>query len=197
MEYLAYLGFPINNESDQRDGITVTREKRVDIATKASTRNVYRAHVIGAKNSGKSTLCAGLIGRESEVGLNRAYTLSSTHEPPLAISQCLFTHEPPPEKQISHYLPTHEPPPEELKKATLKFQCRRGESEFPRYVVNMVSVYGQEKYLVMQDIDLGRVLDILPTSEVLCDVAALVYDSSDPKSFEFVARTYLVRTLNF
>ncbi len=67
MEYLAYLGFPINNESDQRDGITVTREKRVDIATKASTRNVYRAHVIGAKNSGKSTLCAGLIGRESEV----------------------------------------------------------------------------------------------------------------------------------
>ena len=58
----------------------------------------------------------------------------------------------------------------------------------------MVNVYGQEKYLVLQDIDLNRVLDILPTSEILCDVACLVYDASDPNSFEFVARTYLVKS---
>jgi len=66
--------------------------------------------------------------------------------------------------------------------------------DLPKFVVNMVQVYGQEKYLVMQDIDLNRVLDILPTAEVDCDAACLVYDTSDSKSFEYIARTYLVRT---
>jgi len=66
----------------------------------------------------------------------------------------------------------------------------------PKFVVNMVQVYGQEKYLVLQDIDLHRVVDFLPPSEILCDVACLVYDASDPKSFEFVARTYLVSVFN-
>jgi len=121
-------------------GLAVTREKRLDLAKKQSTRNVYRCHVIGAKNSGKTTLCQGLIGR----------TLEATKK--------------------------------------LGVECE----DMPKFVVNMIQVYGQEKYLVMQDIDLNRVVDFLPPSEILCDVACLVYDASDPKSFEFVARTYLV-----
>jgi len=139
MEYMAYLGYPINEERNQLEAINVTREKKLDLAKKQSTRNVYRCHVIGAKNSGKTTLCQGLIGR----------TMEATE--------------------------------------TLKVE---GE-DMPKFVVNMVQVYGQEKYLVMQDIDLNRVVDFLPPSEILCDVACLVYDASDPKSFEFVARTYL------
>jgi len=67
--------------------------------------------------------------------------------------------------------------------------------ELPKYVTNVIQVYGQEKYLVMQDIDLNRVVDFLPSAEILCDVACLVFDVSDPKSFEFVARTYLVSTV--
>ncbi|XP_021951301.1 mitochondrial Rho GTPase 1 isoform X2 [Folsomia candida] len=139
MEYMAYLGYPITEERNQTEAISVTREKRLDLAKKQSTRNVYRCHVIGAKNSGKTTLCQGLIGR----------TLEQT-----------------------------------------KRFANDGQ-ELPNFVVNMVQVYGQEKYLCMQDIDLNRVVDFLPTNEVLCDVACLVFDSSDPKSFEFVARTYL------
>jgi Ras family protein T1 len=136
----------------------------LDLAKKQSTRNVYRCHVIGAKNSGKTTLCQGLIGR----------TLEQTK------------------------------------------QFENEKEELPKFVTNMVQVYGQEKYLVMQgtyitskllhrqinfnfnyffvsilDIDLQRVVDFLPTNEVLCDVACLVYDASDSRSFEFVARTYL------
>jgi len=166
MEYMAYLGYPINEEKSQTEAINgigkensfvlillnhlwffwtylVTREKRLDLAKKQSTRNVYRCHVIGAKNSGKTTLCQGLIGR----------TLEQTKK--LAVD---------------------------------------GE-DMPKFVVNMVQVYGQEKYLVMQDIDLNRVVDFLPPSEIVCDVACLVYDASDSKSFEFVARTYLVRLI--
>jgi len=137
MEYMAYLGFPINEENDQLKGIQVTREKRLDLVKKQSMRNVYQCHVIGAKGVGKSTICQGLLGKTLEV-TNKVNT-----------------------------------------------------EDLPKYVVNMVQVYGQEKYLIMQDIDLNRVLDVLPTSEVVCDVACLVYDASDSKSFEFVARTYL------
>lgn len=45
----------------------------------------------------------------------------------------------------------------------------------------------------MQDIDVRNVNDALMPSEVLCDVCCLVYDVSNPRSFEFVARIYLVR----
>jgi len=141
MEYMAYLGYPITEERNQTEAINVTREKRVDLAKKQSTRNVYRCHVIGGKNSGKTTLCQGLVGRTIE--------------------------------------------------QTRRLESDQDFDELPKFVVNMVNVYGQEKYLVMQDIDLNRVVDFLPTNEVLCDVACLVYDVSDPKSFEFVARTYL------
>ena len=64
--------------------------------------------------------------------------------------------------------------------------------DFPRHTLNTISVYGQEKYLVLEDIDVRNVTDALMPSEVQCDVCCLVYDVSNPRSFEFVARIYLV-----
>jgi Ras family protein T1 len=62
----------------------------------------------------------------------------------------------------------------------------------PQCTVNAVHVYGQEKYLVLRDIDVRNVAEPLQPSEVQCDVACLVYDTSSPKSFEYVARIFLV-----
>ncbi len=45
---------------------------------------------------------------------------------------------------------------------------------------------------VSQDIDVQHVTDALMPSEVHCDVCCLVYDVTNPRSFEFVARIYLV-----
>ena len=59
------------------------------------------------------------------------------------------------------------------------------------YAINSVQVYGQEKYLVLRDIDVNNVLDPLQPSEVHCDVACLVYDLTNPKSFEYIARIYI------
>lgn len=61
LEYLAYLGFTIHENESQTAAIHVTREKRLDLAKRQSTRSVYVCHVIGFKNSGKTTLCRGLI----------------------------------------------------------------------------------------------------------------------------------------
>lgn len=62
----------------------------------------------------------------------------------------------------------------------------------PQCTVNAVQVYGQEKYLVLRDIDVRNISEPLQPSEVQCDVACLVYDVSSPKSFEYTARIYLV-----
>jgi len=46
-----------------------------------------------------------------------------------------------------------------------------------------------------KDIDVRQLSDALTPSELNCDVCCLVYDVSNPRSFEFVARIYLVSLL--
>lgn len=137
LEYLGYLGYPVNDNENQLSAITVTREKRIDLAKKQSTRNVYKCHVMGAIGAGKSMLCRSHIG------------------------QCL--------EEVSD---------SELEGVT---QC----------TINVVHVYGQEKFLVLKDVDLPNVNASLNPADVNCDVVCLVYDGTDPKSFEYIARVYL------
>lgn len=61
------------------------------------------------------------------------------------------------------------------------------------YVFNIFSFdfKGQEKHLVMRDIEVRQVLDPLQPQDVHCDVACLVYDTNNPKSFEYIARIYI------
>lgn len=58
--------------------------------------------------------------------------------------------------------------------------------------INIVNVYCQERYLVLKNIDIKNSAEPLMPSDVNCDVACLVYDSSHSKSFEYVAKVYLV-----
>lgn len=83
------------------------------------------------------------------------------------------------------YLPSSSPPP-------LQEVSAQDPSLVSRYCLDTLPVYGQEKYLVLQDIDVHAITDVLMPSDVKCDVAALLYDASCPKSFEYVARIYLV-----
>ncbi|XP_054289732.1 mitochondrial Rho GTPase isoform X2 [Macrosteles quadrilineatus] len=57
--------------------------------------------------------------------------------------------------------------------------------------INMVHVYGQEKYLVLKDVDLPNKNAVLHPVDVACDVVCLVYDGTDPQSFEYIANVYL------
>ena len=58
--------------------------------------------------------------------------------------------------------------------------------------VNTIHVYGQEKTIILRDIHILNVQDALTPAQIQCDVAALVYDASNPKSFEYIARIYIV-----
>lgn len=57
------------------------------------------------------------------------------------------------------------------------------------YAINLVSVYGQDKYLVLHEIDVA-LGDTLSSPDIACDVACLVYDVTNPRSFEYCARMY-------
>ncbi|XP_070581057.1 mitochondrial Rho GTPase 1-A-like isoform X2 [Ptychodera flava] len=59
-----------------------------------------------------------------------------------------------------------------------------------KFAVNTVQVYGQEKYLLLHEIDVG-ISDRLSDEDLQCDVACLIYDISDPRTFEYCARMYL------
>ncbi|KAK6109604.1 Mitochondrial Rho GTPase 1 [Brugia pahangi] len=62
MELLAYLGFSLQHES-QLDAIKVTRERRIDIAERFTTRAVFQCHVIGPKGAGKTIFLQSFAGR--------------------------------------------------------------------------------------------------------------------------------------
>ncbi|XP_034663792.1 mitochondrial Rho GTPase isoform X2 [Drosophila subobscura] len=137
MEYLAYLGFNVHENDSQLAAIHVTRERRIDLAKRQSSRSVYKCHVIGPNGSGKTGLCRGFLVEEMQKLIGKEFKTNVVH-------------------------------------------C-----------INSVQVYGQEKHLILRDIDVRHALDPLQPQEVNCDVACLVYDSSNPRSFEYVARIYI------
>ncbi|XP_076635147.1 mitochondrial Rho GTPase isoform X1 [Colletes latitarsis] len=141
LEYMAYLGYNMYNNECQTNAVLITREKRLDLAKKQSSRNVYSCHVIGPKFSGKTTLCRTFIDPKLEV-----YTAKLTDDVV------------PPKSHVT---------------------------------VNTVHVYGQEKTIILRDINILNVQDALTPAQIQCDAAALVYDASNPKSFEYIARIYI------
>ncbi|XP_023323045.1 mitochondrial Rho GTPase-like [Eurytemora carolleeae] len=64
-------------------------------------------------------------------------------------------------------------------------------SDLPSCTVNTVTVYGQQKHLVLIDTDVTCAQDSLSPQQTGSDVICLVYDSSNPRSFEYCARIYL------
>ncbi|XP_062852640.1 LOW QUALITY PROTEIN: mitochondrial Rho GTPase 1b [Trichomycterus rosablanca] len=56
------------------------------------------------------------------------------------------------------------------------------------YAINTVHVFGQEKYLLLHEICSD--LDFLSESDLSCDIVCLIYDVSDPHSFEYCTQAF-------
>uniref|UniRef100_A0A7N9AR10 Mitochondrial Rho GTPase n=1 Tax=Mastacembelus armatus TaxID=205130 RepID=A0A7N9AR10_9TELE len=64
LEYLGYLGYSIIAEQEcQASGITVTRDKKIDLQKKQTQRSVFHCNVFGDIGSGKSGFLQGFLGR--------------------------------------------------------------------------------------------------------------------------------------
>ncbi|OCT60856.1 hypothetical protein XELAEV_18046877mg [Xenopus laevis] len=55
------------------------------------------------------------------------------------------------------------------------------------YAINPVYVYGQEKYLLLHHV---MECEALSPTDTMCDVVCLVYDITNPKSFDYCARIF-------
>ena len=62
MELLAYLGFNVAFRS-QLAALRITRDRRIDILEKSTSRKVFHCHVIGAKDAGKTVFCRSFVGK--------------------------------------------------------------------------------------------------------------------------------------
>ncbi|XP_059548539.1 mitochondrial Rho GTPase 2 isoform X2 [Myotis daubentonii] len=56
------------------------------------------------------------------------------------------------------------------------------------YAINTVQVNGQEKYLILREVDADSLLST--ASDAACDVACLMFDGSDPQSFALCTSIY-------
>ncbi|XP_071478377.1 mitochondrial Rho GTPase 1-A-like [Diadema antillarum] len=136
LEFLAYFGYRyvMADHENQLSAIIVTRDKKVDLQKRQTSRTVFRCNVIGPRGAGKSAFLQGLTDRCLDSPVIQRDSLSA-------------------------------------------------------YTINTVQVYGQEKYLLLREIDVG-LSDELSSEELECDVACLMYDMSDPRTFEYCAKIY-------
>uniref|UniRef100_A0A8D3DFP6 Mitochondrial Rho GTPase n=1 Tax=Scophthalmus maximus TaxID=52904 RepID=A0A8D3DFP6_SCOMX len=67
-------------------------------------------------------------------------------------------------------------------------RCNCFPGAFAPYAINTVQVSNQEKYLILNEVDVEA--EFLKASDASCDVACLMYDHSDPHSFDYCASIY-------
>uniref|UniRef100_A0A4W5PVA3 Mitochondrial Rho GTPase n=1 Tax=Hucho hucho TaxID=62062 RepID=A0A4W5PVA3_9TELE len=62
------------------------------------------------------------------------------------------------------------------------------EEHMSYYAISTAYVYGQEKYLLLHEVFPD--FDVLSDADQACDIVCLVYDASNPHSFEYCARVF-------
>ncbi|XP_042283293.1 mitochondrial Rho GTPase 1b isoform X1 [Thunnus maccoyii] len=135
LEYLGYLGYSIIAEQEsQAAGITVTRDKKIDLQKKQTQRSVFRCNVFGDVGSGKSGFLQAFLG----TNLMRQNMIREEHR--------------------------------------------------SYYAISTTYVYGQEKYLLLHEVFPD--FDYLSDADLACDIVCLVYDVSNPYSFEYCAKVF-------
>ncbi|KAM9491436.1 mitochondrial Rho GTPase 1b isoform 5-T5 [Salvelinus alpinus] len=62
------------------------------------------------------------------------------------------------------------------------------EEHMSYYAISTAYVYGQEKYLLLHEVFPD--FDVLSDADLACDIVCLLYDASNPHSFEYCARVF-------
>ena len=166
LKYLALFGYNIHMfEDNQLSAVQVTRDKRVDLDRRQTNRNVFSCHLIGPQGAGKSSFMKGFLGfnlEKQELVKEQSRDNNKGHN----------NHK----KQDG---------------ASSSSNNILTNGLNPNYSVNQILIYGQEKYLIIREVDIFSLADRLTEPELLCDVVCLMYDVTNPRSFEYVARIYL------
>ncbi|KAH9502039.1 Mitochondrial Rho GTPase 2 [Dermatophagoides farinae] len=68
---------------------------------------------------------------------------------------------------------------------------KKSDNLYNDYVINTITVYGQNKYLIIREIDVVNVNTLVKAPELFCDVCCMMFDQSDSSSFQVIAKTYM------
>lgn len=136
----------------------------MDLQKRQTTRNVFSCHVVGPQGAGKSSFLKGFLGQN----LDKQFFVKENQR-----------RKPDEERSHLNRSPSGENNLITAYKSTVA------------YSVNSVQIYGQEKYLIIREVDIFTLTDKLAEPELLCDVVCLTYDLGNPHSFEYIARIYL------
>ncbi|KAF3853460.1 hypothetical protein F7725_014148 [Dissostichus mawsoni] len=163
LEHLGYLGYPILTEQEsQTAAVTVTQDKEVDLEKHQTQRSVFLCKVIGPQGTGKTAFLQAFVGCSVENKGNPSSAFS-----PYAINTVQVSNQ---EKYliVSTFHPNPYADPSPL---TLTKDC-----DFT--------------LLFMQLNEVDVEVEFLKASDASCDVACLMYDTSDPHSFDYCASIY-------
>ncbi|CAH1794756.1 unnamed protein product [Owenia fusiformis] len=72
----------------------------------------------------------------------------------------------------------------------LKYVATLNSSSLPAYSINTVPVYGQEKYIVLHEVDTSQVEQMSSDDLCKCDVICLMYDITNRTSLQTISRLY-------
>ncbi|KAG5832905.1 hypothetical protein ANANG_G00296160 [Anguilla anguilla] len=173
LEYLGYLGYSIICEQEsQAAAITVTRNKRIDLQKKQTQRSVFRCNIFGARQR-QERLPAGLPGPQPAGECVAVETCRAGGRAGGAGGQALLA-----VHMLIHPFCCN----------TSQRQKTIREAHKSLYAISTTYVYGQEKYLLLHEVVPD--FDVLSDSDLTCDVVCLVYDISNPHSFEYCAKVY-------
>ena len=125
---------------------------------------MFSCHVIGPQGAGKSSFLKGFLGQN----LDKQFFVKENQR-----------RKPEDEKNKLNHSASTENNLIKAYKSTVTFS------------VNNVQIYGQEKYLIIREVDIFTLTDKLAEPELMCDVVCLTYDLGNPHSFEYIARIYL------
>ena len=141
----------------------------MDLQTRQTTRNVFNCHVIGPQGAGKSSFLQGFLGHNLET---QVFIKENQRRRPIDEKLDLTRTASADSSLIAAY------------KSTVA------------YSVNSLQVYGQDKYMILREVDIFTLADKLAEPELMCDVVCLTYDLGNPHSFEYIARIYLKHFFN-
>ncbi|PIK57707.1 putative mitochondrial Rho GTPase 1-A isoform X1 [Apostichopus japonicus] len=149
LELLAYFGYRyvMADHENQLSAIIVTRDKKIDLQKRQTSRNTFQCNVIGPRGAGRQ-----LFFRLLSIG---CLTILSSI---LTISLCMLS-------------------------IPYRFMDKRN-----IYCLNP-SLVPFAFYPKLHEIDVG-LTDELTSEDLECDVVCLMYDISDPRTFEYCARMY-------
>ncbi|KAF7488768.1 Mitochondrial Rho GTPase 1 [Sarcoptes scabiei] len=165
LKYLSMFGYTfVTGEKNPISAFQLIKDNRLDLHEKQTPRNVFLCHLIGPKGCGKSSFMRRFLHHNIKINNNNNH-----------------------------------PQQHQLNQKNQSFKNSNHDDNEPKnmmainyndFVVNKITIYAEDKYLIIKEIDILVSNQTLKQAELFCDVCCLMYDQSNNSSFAIIASVF-------